>query len=129
MTPGTCGTVDRVSDDDPSLLRYFDELGVALGTHLRVEQVRDYAGVMALARTSGSSEVAGLRGTSSRWRAAPPTARSPSSPAGRRRVRHLAAPAPRPDLSRSVPRTTVSARPRPAPRWSHDVPLTSALVA
>ncbi len=28
-----------VSDDDPALLRYFDELGVGLGTHLRVERV------------------------------------------------------------------------------------------
>ena len=50
VEPGSCGIVDRVSDDDPSLLRYFDELGVALGTHLRVEQVRDYAGVIAVAR-------------------------------------------------------------------------------
>jgi DtxR family Mn-dependent transcriptional regulator len=50
IAPGECGTVDRVSDDDASLLRYFDELGVGLGTHLRVEQVRDYAGVVAVAR-------------------------------------------------------------------------------
>ena len=50
IAPGVCGTVDRVSDDDASLLRYFDELGVGLGTHLRVEQVRDYAGVVAVAR-------------------------------------------------------------------------------
>jgi DtxR family Mn-dependent transcriptional regulator len=50
VTPGACGTVDRVSDDDPSLLRYFAELGVGLGTHLRVEQVRDYAGVVAVTR-------------------------------------------------------------------------------
>ena len=50
VEPGACGTVDRVSDDDPALLRYFDELGVGLGTHLRVERVRDYAGVIAVAR-------------------------------------------------------------------------------
>ncbi|RPE85200.1 MULTISPECIES: metal-dependent transcriptional regulator [unclassified Curtobacterium] len=50
IEPGACGTVDRVSDDDPSLLRYFDELGVGLGTHLRVERVRDYAGVIAVSR-------------------------------------------------------------------------------
>jgi DtxR family Mn-dependent transcriptional regulator len=50
IAPGVCGTVGRVSDDDASLLRYFDELGVGLGTHLRVEQVRDYAGVVAVAR-------------------------------------------------------------------------------
>jgi len=50
VDPGVCGTVERVSDDDPALLRYFDELGVGLGTHLRVEQVRDYAGVVAVSR-------------------------------------------------------------------------------
>jgi DtxR family Mn-dependent transcriptional regulator len=50
IAAGTCGTVGRVSDDDPGLLRYFDELGVALGTHLRVEDVRDYAGVIAVTR-------------------------------------------------------------------------------
>jgi DtxR family transcriptional regulator, Mn-dependent transcriptional regulator len=52
LSPGACGTVDRVSDDDPALLRYFDELGVRLGTHLRVERVRDYAGVVAVSRRS-----------------------------------------------------------------------------
>jgi DtxR family Mn-dependent transcriptional regulator len=46
-----------VSDDDPALLRYFDELGVGLGTHLRVERVRDYAGVVAVTRRdAGGSE-------------------------------------------------------------------------
>jgi DtxR family Mn-dependent transcriptional regulator len=52
VAAGTCGTVGRVSDDDPGLLRYFDELGVGLGTHLRVEDVRDYAGVIAVTRTA-----------------------------------------------------------------------------
>jgi DtxR family transcriptional regulator, Mn-dependent transcriptional regulator len=62
VAPGECGTVDRVSDDDPSLLRYFDELGVALGTHLRVERVRDYAGVIAVSRraTDGSEAMVDL---------------------------------------------------------------------
>lgn len=62
IEPGACGTVDRVSDDDPSLLRYFDELGVGLGTHLRVERVRDYAGVIAVSRraTDGSESLVDL---------------------------------------------------------------------
>jgi DtxR family transcriptional regulator, Mn-dependent transcriptional regulator len=58
IPPGACGTVDRVSDDDPALLRYFDELGVGLGTHLRVERVRDYAGVIAVARRAADGSEA-----------------------------------------------------------------------
>jgi DtxR family transcriptional regulator, Mn-dependent transcriptional regulator len=50
IEPGTSGTVGRVSDDDPALLRYFDELGLGLDTWLRVEKVRDYAGVIAVTR-------------------------------------------------------------------------------
>jgi len=42
------GTVLRVSDHDPALLRYLDSLGITVGSALRVHARRDYAGSMAI---------------------------------------------------------------------------------
>ncbi len=40
--------VVRISDDDPQVLRYFDELGVALDTELEVVERRSFAGTLSV---------------------------------------------------------------------------------
>ena len=44
------GTVLRVSDHDPALLRYLHSLGITVGSTLRVHARRDYAGSMAISQ-------------------------------------------------------------------------------
>jgi DtxR family transcriptional regulator, Mn-dependent transcriptional regulator len=49
-------TVIRVSDHDAELLRYLAGLGVVVGTRLRVDAKRDFAGTMTLVRLSANRE-------------------------------------------------------------------------
>ncbi|WP_421840838.1 manganese-binding transcriptional regulator MntR [Mycobacterium sp.] len=46
---GDTGTVARISDADPEMLRYFDSVGISLDSQLRVLKRRDFAGVISVA--------------------------------------------------------------------------------
>ena len=46
---GDAGTVARISDADPEMLRYFDSVGISLDSRVRVTARRDFAGVISIA--------------------------------------------------------------------------------
>lgn len=46
---GEAGTVARISDADPEMLRYFDTVGISLDSHVRVVARRDFAGMISVA--------------------------------------------------------------------------------
>jgi DtxR family transcriptional regulator, Mn-dependent transcriptional regulator len=46
---GDTGTVARISDADPEMLRYFDSVGINLDSRLRVVTRREFAGMMSVA--------------------------------------------------------------------------------
>jgi DtxR family Mn-dependent transcriptional regulator len=48
-TDGDAGTVARISDADPEMLRYFDSVGISLDSRLRVLARRDFAGMISVA--------------------------------------------------------------------------------
>ena len=50
---GDAGTVARISDADPEMLRYFDSVGISLDSRLRVLARRDFAGMISVAIESG----------------------------------------------------------------------------
>ncbi|MFZ0834011.1 MAG: metal-dependent transcriptional regulator [Mycobacterium sp.] len=45
---GEHGSVARISDADPEMLRYFDSVGIALDSHLTVLARRDFAGTVSV---------------------------------------------------------------------------------
>ncbi len=45
---GEAGTVARISDADPEMLRYFDTVGISLDSRLRVLARRDFAGLISV---------------------------------------------------------------------------------
>ena len=45
---GDAGTVARISDADPEMLRYFDSVGISLDSRLRVLARRDFAGMISV---------------------------------------------------------------------------------
>ena len=45
---GDFGTVARISDADPEMLRYFDAVGISLDSRLQVLARRDFAGMMSV---------------------------------------------------------------------------------
>lgn len=45
---GDAGTVARISDDDPEMLRYFAQVGISLDARLRVLTRRDFAGIISV---------------------------------------------------------------------------------
>jgi DtxR family Mn-dependent transcriptional regulator len=45
---GEGGRVARISDSDPAMLRYFDEVGIALDTDIEVIERRDFAGTVSV---------------------------------------------------------------------------------
>nr|CRL75446.1 Mn-dependent transcriptional regulator [Mycolicibacterium malmesburyense] len=46
---GDRGTIARISDADPEMLRYFDSVGINLDSRLRVVARRDFAGMISVA--------------------------------------------------------------------------------
>jgi DtxR family transcriptional regulator, Mn-dependent transcriptional regulator len=46
---GDAGTVARISDADPQMLRYFDSIGISLDSRLRVLTRREFAGMISVA--------------------------------------------------------------------------------
>ncbi|HEU4362809.1 MAG TPA: manganese-binding transcriptional regulator MntR [Mycobacterium sp.] len=46
---GEVGTVARISDADPEMLRYFDGVGISLDSRLHVLTRRDFAGIISVA--------------------------------------------------------------------------------
>jgi DtxR family Mn-dependent transcriptional regulator len=50
---GEHGSVARISDADPEMLRYFDAVGIALDSHLTVLARRDFAGTVSVAIGDG----------------------------------------------------------------------------
>ena len=54
---GDHGSVARISDADPEMLRYFDAVGIALDSHLTVLARRDFAGTVSVAIGDGHDGV------------------------------------------------------------------------
>ena len=50
---GDHGSVARISDSDPEMLRYVDAVGIALDSHLTVLARRDFAGTVSVAICDG----------------------------------------------------------------------------
>lgn len=50
---GDAGTVARISDADPEMLRYFADVGINLDSRLRVLARREFAGMISVAIESG----------------------------------------------------------------------------
>lgn len=48
VEPDACGTITRISDDDPSVLRYLTGHGIEVGTHLKVVDRQEGAGVVSV---------------------------------------------------------------------------------
>ncbi len=46
---GDAGTVARISDADPEMLRYFDSIGISLDSRVRVLTRREFAGMISVA--------------------------------------------------------------------------------
>ncbi len=46
---GDAGTVARISDADPEMLRYFDSIGISLDSRVRVLARREFAGMVSVA--------------------------------------------------------------------------------
>jgi DtxR family Mn-dependent transcriptional regulator len=46
---GDHGSVARISDADPEMLRYFDDVGISLDSHVTVLARRDFAGTVSVA--------------------------------------------------------------------------------
>ena len=53
---GEAGTVARISDADPEMLRYFDSVGISLDSRLRVLARRDFAGMISVAIESSDGK-------------------------------------------------------------------------
>jgi len=53
---GDAGTVARISDADPEMLRYFDSVGISLDSRLRVLARRDFAGMISVAIEEGDGD-------------------------------------------------------------------------
>ena len=56
MQDGDAGTVARISDADPEMLRYFDSVGISLDSRLRVLARRDFAGMISVAIESSDGQ-------------------------------------------------------------------------
>lgn len=59
---GAAVTIERVSDEDPELLRYFDAHHVTIGTTLRVENRDKASGAITLSRLNSSASTADSEG-------------------------------------------------------------------
>lgn len=55
---GDAGTVARISDADPEMLRYFDSVGISLDSRLTVLTRREFAGIISVAIDDGLGEAA-----------------------------------------------------------------------
>ena len=53
---GDAGTVARISDADPEMLRYFDSVGISLDSRLRVLTRREFAGMISVAIESDEGD-------------------------------------------------------------------------
>ncbi len=59
LAAGQCGVISRVSDDDPALLRYLSDLGIALQEEVQAAEKRPFGGPL-LVRVGGRPEVHAL---------------------------------------------------------------------
>ncbi|GED98212.1 metal-dependent transcriptional regulator [Gordonia crocea] len=57
LDDGESGVIARISDTDPAMLRYFDEVGIALDRRVRVAGKRPFAGTMTVAVDGGEPSV------------------------------------------------------------------------
>lgn len=55
LDAGNDGTIARISDTDPEMLRYFDEVGVALDSTVRVVEKRPFAGTICISVNGGDT--------------------------------------------------------------------------
>lgn len=51
---GAAGTIARISDTDPEMLRYFDQMGVALDCTVTVVEKRPFAGTISITVNDGA---------------------------------------------------------------------------
>ena len=71
MRPGEAGFVARILDEDPELLRWFDEVGIVLDVPVRVEEQKPFGGPLAVrVGLEGGVVELGIQATSSLWIAA-----------------------------------------------------------
>ena len=54
---GDFGTVARISDADPEMLRYFDAVGISLDSRLQVLARRDFAGMISVSVQASDGEL------------------------------------------------------------------------
>lgn len=59
VAEGRCGTVVRVADDEPELLRYLGQLGLRIGAHVLVGTRREYADSLQLEVTDPATGATG----------------------------------------------------------------------
>lgn len=64
---GSLVRVARISDDDPQVLRYFADLGVALDTELEVLERREFAGTVSVRVDGGAPAEIGLPAAGAVW--------------------------------------------------------------
>jgi DtxR family transcriptional regulator, Mn-dependent transcriptional regulator len=57
---GDIGTVARISDSDPEMLRYFDSVGISLDSRLRVVTRREFAGMISVEIESDDGTLAAV---------------------------------------------------------------------
>lgn len=57
---GDTGTVARISDADPQMLRYFASIGISLDSRLRVLARREFAGMISVAIDSADGATVDL---------------------------------------------------------------------
>ncbi|PJI93329.1 metal-dependent transcriptional regulator [Luteimicrobium subarcticum] len=67
LPAGASGTVSRISDADPDVLRYLTELGLHLDTPLRVVGRREYAGVLEVTWQEGRIAQLGFPAAEAIW--------------------------------------------------------------
>jgi DtxR family Mn-dependent transcriptional regulator len=56
LAVGAAGTIARISDEDPALLRYLGAHGIVLDTHVTVRERVEVAGVLVLGRERGGTD-------------------------------------------------------------------------
>ncbi|WP_050066213.1 metal-dependent transcriptional regulator [Rhodococcus sp. RD6.2] len=67
LADGQSGTVARISDSDPAMLRYFDSVGICLDLTITVLERRDFAGTISVQLGEGSTVELGNLAAEAIW--------------------------------------------------------------
>jgi DtxR family Mn-dependent transcriptional regulator len=71
MQPGQTSVVERISDADPEMLRFVESIGIAVGSPVRLVDRHDYAGLLVVETSTGTSEHLGTVVAQAIWVALP----------------------------------------------------------